>query len=192
MKVELLSGNGTRQRQPELTALLADAVEHGARLGFSPPLDRAAADAYWLEAAGAVARGEKELLVALDERGRVVGSAQLLLNPMLVGPDRAQVQKVMVKHSCRGRGIGAALMARIEQAAGANGRSVLVLDTTTGASGASAFCRRLGYQSAGDLTSRPPVSGGRPLNSTTFVKSLPAPGPFAAPGASLPPMAAAS
>jgi len=181
MKVELLSGTGTRQRRAELAALLGDAVAHGARLGFGLPLEAGAADAYWQGVASEVATGGRVLLVALDERGRLVGSAQLLLDERTLGRDRAQVQKVMVKHSCRGRGIGAALMARIEAEARAAGRSLLVLDTTTGASGASVFCRRMGYACAGEITTAAPFLGGRPLGRTSFVKRVPAPVPFPLP-----------
>src|SRR5476651_2264041 len=123
MKVELLSGTGTLLRQGELTALVIDAVEHGASIGFTVPLVYSDVERYWQGVARDVALGGRELFVALDERGRVIGSAQLALESPADSHQRADIQKVIVKHAVRGRGVGAALIARLEQEAQAGGRT---------------------------------------------------------------------
>jgi ribosomal protein S18 acetylase RimI-like enzyme len=174
MKVEMLSGTETMRRQGELTALIIDAVEHGASIGFTLPLDPAGVEQYWQAVAGDVAAGCKDLFVALDERGRVIGSAQLALESRANGRHRAEVQKVIVKHTLRGRGIGAALMARLEQEAQAGGRTVLFLDTSTGASGATVFYRRLGYSFVGSIPNYAANPDGRLVANAIFYKLIPA------------------
>jgi ribosomal protein S18 acetylase RimI-like enzyme len=173
MKVELLSGTDTQRRQEELIALTIDAVEHGASIGFTLPLAVTDIERYWQNVAGAVASGEKELFVALDERGRVIGSAQLALESKPNGRHRAEVQKVMVKHTLRGRGVGAALMARLEEEAQTGGRSVLFLDTSTGSAGATVFYRRLGYTFAGSIPNYAANPDGRLVPNAIFYKLLP-------------------
>jgi GNAT superfamily N-acetyltransferase len=179
MKTEKLSGTDTLRRLDELTELVADVVGHGASLGFGLPLVRSDVQAYWRMVAGEVASGEKELFVALDERGRVQGSAQLALESRTGGEHCADVQKVMVRHARRGRGIGAVLMLRLEDAAWLAGRTVLFLDAGRGASGATDFCRRLGYTFAGSIPASEGNLGGRLAASVLFFKSLPATRPAA-------------
>lgn len=135
MQITLLTKNETRRRLDELASLLTDAVRHGASIGYTRPLAAAEVGAYWRGVAGEVAAGRKILLAALDERGRLVGSAQLAIETRSNGRHRAEVQKLMVRHRARGRGIGAALMARLEEAARADGRTLLFLDTSIGAAG---------------------------------------------------------
>jgi ribosomal protein S18 acetylase RimI-like enzyme len=186
MKVELLSGTGTRQRQGELTALMIDAVEHGASIGFTLPVDQAEMEHYWQDVAGDVAAGRKELLVALDERGHVLGSAQLALESKPNGRHRAEVQKVIVKHTERGHGIGAALMARLEQEAQVAGRTVLFLDTSTGTGGATVFYRRLGYSFVGSIPNYAANPDGKIVANAIFYKLLPARESFSANGSRAP------
>jgi hypothetical protein len=49
--------------RPQLGALLADSVRHGASVGFLAPLDAADADAYWQRVEHAVAGSRCVLLV---------------------------------------------------------------------------------------------------------------------------------
>ncbi|HET7536287.1 MAG TPA: GNAT family N-acetyltransferase [Candidatus Didemnitutus sp.] len=128
---------------------------------------------YWQRVAGDVAAGNKELLVAVDDRGQVLGSAQLALESKANGRHRAEVQKVMVRHALRGRGIGAALMVRLEHEAQREGRSLLFLDTSTGASGATAFYRKLGYTFIGGIPNYAANPDGRLVANAIFYKLLP-------------------
>ena len=114
-----------------LVDLLADAVADGASVGFLAPLDRALAAAYVAERLAEVRAGRRVVLVARDG-GRIVGSVHLALAFDQNSAHRAEVQRLLVLRSHRGRGIGAALMRAVEGEARARGRTLLVLNTRTG------------------------------------------------------------
>ena len=59
-----------------LSDVLIDCVEGGASVSFMLPMSRAKAEAYWRDAAASVARGERVVLAAEDERG-IVGTVQV-------------------------------------------------------------------------------------------------------------------
>jgi GNAT superfamily N-acetyltransferase len=172
MKVEMLSGTETLRMQAELTTLLADAVGHGSSIGFMVPVGPDDLESYWREVAGEVASGRRLLLVALDDRRKVMGSGQIVFDPRDDGAHRAGVQKVVVRHALRGRGIGAALMVRLEFEASRAGRTLIYLDTTAGAQAAGAFYRRLGYRHPGSATPFAGDPATRLAPNTLFFKEL--------------------
>jgi acetyltransferase len=151
MEIVILEAPAIRERLGELSPLLRDAVEHGASMGFMLPLSEREIVDYWNGVAAQVAQGGKVVLAAIDSAGRVVGSAQLGLELRANGTHRAEVQKVMVLHAARGRGLGGRLMSRIEAEARARGRTLLFLDTSVGRSGAVEFYTRLGYTLCGGI-----------------------------------------
>jgi GNAT superfamily N-acetyltransferase len=108
VKIDLLSGETVAARLSELGGLLTDAVQNGASVGFVLPLADGEVEAYWHKVGAEVSAGHKLLFAAFDEDGRLVGSAQLTLEPRANGRHRAEVQKVMVLAAHRGRGLGAA------------------------------------------------------------------------------------
>jgi len=114
-----------------LTGLLKACVDAGASIGFLPPLERAESDAYWCEVFDDVARGTRILLVAVDD-DQAIGSVQLGLATKPNALHRGEVQKLIVHPDARRRGLGRALMERIEEAARRRGRTLLVLDTKRG------------------------------------------------------------
>jgi len=142
---------GILGRLDEFSALLRDAVEHGASVGYTLPLGRDEADGYWRGVAAGVAAGNRVLLAARRADGALLGSGQLALEMRSNGRHRAEVQKVLVFHAARGRGLGAVLMARLEAEAAARGRTLLFLDTSVGAGGAVEFYQKLGYLPAGGI-----------------------------------------
>ena len=115
----------------ELAEVLVDCVAGGASVSFMPPFGHEDAKAFFTKVAGEVARGEAALLVA-RVNGRIVGTVQLGLALPPNQPHRADVKKLLMHRSARGRGIGMALMTAAEEAARARGRSLLVLDTALG------------------------------------------------------------
>jgi hypothetical protein len=123
VKIDLLSRKIVTARLSELGGLLTDAVQNGAAVGFVLPLADGEVEAYWRKVGAEVSAGDKLLFAAFDEGGRLVGSAQLALEPRANGRHRAEVQKVMVL---------AALMTRVEAEARARGRALLFLDTSVG------------------------------------------------------------
>jgi len=130
--IESLSAEATVPDLPVLSALLADAVESGASIGFLPPLAPGEADAYWRTVVAALREDTRVLLVARDAAGAVVGSAQLELAVRPNARHRAEVAKVMVHTQARRQGIGRALMRAVEAEARRRGRTTLALDTRRG------------------------------------------------------------
>src|SRR5262249_29407497 len=115
-----------------LAALLIDAVESGASVGFLPPLEPDAACGYWQGVAQAAEAGGRVVLAAFDDADFLVGSVQLDLAPMPNGSHRAEVQKLFVSRAARGRGIARALMHAVEDEAHRAGRRLLVLGPRPG------------------------------------------------------------
>ncbi len=130
-----------------LSEILIDVVANGGSVSFMHPLSPASALAFWNNALLAAAREERIVLGAWD--GEVlVGTVTVLLDCPPNQPHRAEIAKLMMRPSHRGRGIAAALMRVAEDAAAARGRTLLVLDTAT-EGGASRLYAGLGYTLAG-------------------------------------------
>lgn len=146
MTIRSLDAAETRERIAQLTEVLLDCVEGGASVSFMLPMARATALAFWEKVLEAVARGERTLLVAEDDRG-IVGTVQLITDMPENQPHRADVAKLLVHRRARGAGIGRRLMEAVEDAARAQGRRVLVLDTAS--SNAERLYERLGWQRVG-------------------------------------------
>ncbi|MGL4242748.1 MAG: GNAT family N-acetyltransferase, partial [Beijerinckiaceae bacterium] len=86
-------------------------------------------------------------------------------------PFRADVAKMLVLRSHRGRGIGAALMQGIEAEALKAGKSLLILDTTAG-SAADRLYRRMGWTPFGTAPGYAYAPDGRPDDATFFYKQI--------------------
>src|SRR6058998_3820746 len=129
--IEPLDQAGAVERAGQLAALLRDAVDSGASVGFLPPLDAAQARKYWEDVQAAMRAGTRLLLVAIED-GVVVGSVQLDLASMPNARHRAEMMKLFVDRRARKRGIARALIAAAENAARANGRTLLIADTRRG------------------------------------------------------------
>ncbi len=79
---------------------------------------------------------------ARDETGRALGIAALVPSP----GDTAELKRMFVHPEGRGRGLGAALLVRIEADAAARGIRELVLETGPLHAAALALYRRQGYR----------------------------------------------
>lgn len=120
---------------PSLEAVLSDAVESGASIGFMLPLDRSEIAEYWAGIAQMVISKKKYLLVVLNDQSEIVGTAQLEPAGKSNGRHRAEVQKVIVLARCRQQGIGKLLMHEVDRYAATIGRTLLLLDTRANDSG---------------------------------------------------------
>jgi len=149
----------------QLAALLIDAVDSGASVGFMPPLSGAEALAYWREVIAAMRAGNRVLLVASDG-DRVQGSVQLALETRANGDHRAEVMKIFVHRSARRRGLAKALMGEVESTARRSGRTLLVLDTRKGGEAEQLF-ESIGYVRAGEVPEYA-RSGDGSLHTTVF------------------------
>jgi len=154
----------------QLAAVLVDCVEGGASVSFMSPFSQAQALAFFRKIASSVTSGDTLLLVA-KLGGRIVGTVQLGLDTPPNQPHRADVRKMLVHRSARRFGIGAALMARIEDEARRLGRWLLVLDTVPGESGYRVY-KRAGWIECGVIPDYAMFPDGRLCDTTLFWKRL--------------------
>jgi len=132
---------------PSLSALLKDAVDRGASLGFLPPLSIDEAAAYWYGIARDVHEGARCIVVA-SRSGEIIGVGQLVLPSLAAQRHRAEVQKLCVTFGARGQGVGRRLMEALHREAARRDRSLLVL-TTRRDEYPQLFYQNLGYALVG-------------------------------------------
>ena len=80
----------------ELAQVLCDCVEGGASVGFMLPMSRAKAERFWRGVAASQARQEREVFVAEDGDGAIVGTVQVVWAQPENQPHRADVAKMLV------------------------------------------------------------------------------------------------
>ncbi|AOZ10438.1 GNAT family N-acetyltransferase [Cupriavidus malaysiensis] len=158
-------------RAGALADVLIDCVEGGASVSFMLPLSRATAQAFWQGVAQGVARGERILLVAEDAQGEILGTVQLITAQPENQPHRADVAKMLVCRRARRRGVARRLMAALDAAARAAGKSVLVLDTVTGGD-AERLYERAGWLRVGTVPNYALMPDGSLCGTTFFHKQL--------------------
>jgi ribosomal protein S18 acetylase RimI-like enzyme len=146
LEVVVLDAPAAEAAAGELADVLADCVADGASVSFMSPFSREDAAAYFRQVSASVGRGET-VLVAARLGGKVVGTVQLGLDTPPNQPHRADVKKMLTHRSARRRGVGAALLARVEVEAKARGRTILVLDTAS--DDAERLYSRAGWQRVG-------------------------------------------
>jgi GNAT superfamily N-acetyltransferase len=164
-----------RERADELASALADVlidcVEGGASVSFMLPLPREKALAFWRGVLDGAARGERVLLVAETTEGRIIGTVQLITALPDNQPHRADIAKMLVHRDARRRGVAGLLMAAVDQAARAEHKTVLVLDTVTGGD-AERLYQRAGWHSAGSVPNYALMPDGAYCATTFFHKQL--------------------
>lgn len=159
-----------REHRAGLIALLQATVREGAPLGFLHPVSESDAGDYWDRTLASLARGERLLILALEDRA-VVGAVQLELADKQNARHRAEVQKLAVLPSHRGARIGKALMSAVEDEARRLNRTLLILDTREGGF-AERFYERLGWQRSGRIPDFMRDERGRPHAAIIFHKQL--------------------
>ncbi|MFQ3456649.1 GNAT family N-acetyltransferase [Bradyrhizobium sp. UFLA01-814] len=130
-----------------LRELLTETVAGGGSVSFMHPLSPDDADAFWQDALGAAARGERVVLGAFTGND-LIGTVTLLLKLPPNQPHRAEIAKMMTRIAHRHRGVATELMRAAEQLAITHGRTLLVLDTAE-EDGAAPLYERLGFQLTG-------------------------------------------
>jgi GNAT superfamily N-acetyltransferase len=86
-------------------------------------------------------------------------------------PHRADIKKMLVHRIARNRGIGAALMARVEEEARRKGRWLLVLDTVPGENGHRVY-QRAGWTETGIIPDYALFPDGRICDTAVMWKRL--------------------
>jgi GNAT superfamily N-acetyltransferase len=154
----------------ELSAVLVDCVAGGASVSFMAPFSQADGLKFFRGVAASVAAGDTVLIAAkLD--GRIVGTVQLGLDTPPNQPHRADVKKMLVHRAARSRGIGAALMAAVEEEAKKRGRWLVVLDTVPGMSGYRLY-QRAGWTQSGIIPNYALMPDGALCDTAVFWKRL--------------------
>jgi GNAT superfamily N-acetyltransferase len=171
VEIQALDATAYEAAIPDLARLLVDAVDSGASVSFLAGLDEDRAGAWWSDRARLVASGEIVPHVA-RQGARIVGAVLLILSTNENSPHRAEIAKLLVDRSARGRGIASALLAAAEALALARGRTLLVLDTVTG-SPAERLYLRLGWQAVGSIPGFALDVAGRAEAATVMWKRLP-------------------
>lgn len=161
----------TAEQIDGLADVLVDCVEGGASVSFMAPFAREQAQRFWTLVAADVASAARALLVAEDERGVIVGTVQLALATPPNQPHRADVAKLLVHRSARGRGVATQLMKTLEQTAAQLQRHLLVLDTVTGGV-AERLYEQLGWVRVGVVPDYALFPQGGYCDTTIFYKSL--------------------
>ena len=148
LEITELDAAGVEAAIVELAEVLADCVNGGASVNFMLPYETADAVLFFHKVIAAMQRGEIVLLAA-KLGGRIVGTVQLGLDTPPNQPHRGEVKKLLVHRAARNRGVGAALMQRIEDIAKQRGRTLLVLDTASDS--AERLYERGGWQRLGTI-----------------------------------------
>ena len=154
----------------ELADVLVDCVAGGASVNFMSPYSHEEALAFFKKVAASVASSDLVLLAAKSD-GKIVGTVQLGLEVPPNQRHRADIKKMLVHRASRGRGIGAALMAAIEEEARQRGRWLVVLDTVPGESGHRLYLRA-GWQQSGTVPDYAMFPDGRLCDTAIMWKRL--------------------
>ena len=131
----------------DLVDIFEETVNGGAPLGFMPPITRDESREYWVSLMPDLASGSRMLLVASVEN-RIVGAGQLELSRRGNSPHRAEIQRLFVAPSMRGKGVGSTLMRALHHLARQYGRTLLMLNTRRGEMPEQLY-RSLGYREVG-------------------------------------------
>ena len=154
----------------QLCELLIDCVEGGASVGFMSRMTRDKAEVFWRGVAIGLARGDRALVVALDDADCIVGTAQAVWAPQENQPHRADIAKMLVHRRARRSGAGAALLHAAESLARDAGKTLLVLDTASDA--AERLYERGGWQRVGRIPNYALMPDGAPCDTVVFYKQL--------------------
>ncbi|MEP7062865.1 MAG: GNAT family N-acetyltransferase [Betaproteobacteria bacterium] len=172
--IDALTAAAVRDRIDELVALLDDALQSNASVGFVLPVAEGELEAFWNEVALDIDDGLRQLLVA-STQGRIIGTVMLAPAMKANQPHRADVQKLLVARAWRGRGVATSLMQRVEALAAQMGRWLLTLDTRRD-SDADRLYRRHGYVGIGSIPDYATDADRRFASCTFFYKALARPG----------------
>jgi GNAT superfamily N-acetyltransferase len=154
----------------ELAAVLIDCVEGGASVSFMHPLSLERALSFWRGVAEGVASGQRALFVSEDEAG-ITGTVQLILQQPDNQPHRADLAKMLVHRRARRCGVGAELLRAAEAVAVECGKTLLVLDSVTGESGARLY-ERHGWVRVGDIPGYALLPRGGLCSTSVYYRNL--------------------
>jgi GNAT superfamily N-acetyltransferase len=168
--IRRLESREARVHLDALAAVLVDCVAGGASVGYLAPFGLADGRRAFQGFVDEV-EARRRILLAAFGGDELVGTVQLVTGLPPNQPHRAEVAKLLVLRSARGRGVGQALMEAAEAEARAAGKTLLMLDTTA-ASAADRLYRRLGWTPFGTVPGHALMPDGSSSDTTFFWKEL--------------------
>jgi GNAT superfamily N-acetyltransferase len=153
-----------------LAAVLEDCVAGGASVNYMAPFSRDDARAAFEGMIAEIEQGRRLLLCAFAGAD-LVGTVQVITALPPNQPHRGEIAKLLVRRDARRRGIAQRLMQRAEAEARAAGKTLLLLDTVTGADGERLYAR-LGWTRVGVVPGFALFPDRRPCDTTYFFKSI--------------------
>ena len=156
-----------------LSTLLRACIEEGAALGFVFPLSEQSIEMYWDDVHAQLKQGTRWLWIATIH-GELIGGVQLELAGKPNARHRCELQKLLVHPLWRRKGLGSALVSKVEHVALCRGRTLIMLDTQCASAGDRLY-RNLGYTEAGHVPGFFYANDGRPDTTIIFYKHLAAP-----------------
>jgi GNAT superfamily N-acetyltransferase len=168
--IRRLTAQEAREHLQALARVLHDCVEGGASVSFMFPFSQADAQRFFSKVIDGIDAGDRVLLAAF-EGDTLVGTVQIVTATPPNQPHRAEIAKLLVHRSARGKGVAAALMAAVEQHARVAGKTLLMLDTVTG-SAAERLYQRLNWTKAAVIPRYAMFPDGRWCDTTIFWKQL--------------------
>jgi GNAT superfamily N-acetyltransferase len=170
LSIQLLSPDEYASACPRLGQILAACVQGGASVGFLTPFHAADGEAFFRSLQPAI-DAEARLVFGAYAEGQLAATVQMILNMPPNQPHRAEIAKMLVHPSFRGRGIAKALLAALEMEARVRGKSLLVMDTVRGEAADSLY-RQCGYQICGVIPNYALYPDGRFCDTVVFFKQL--------------------
>ena len=167
--IALLPAGEAEAALDALSEILVDCVVGGASVSFMLPFGLDDARAYWRKMVEDAVRGDRVLFGATLD-GRLVGTVQLALAGPPNQTHRADIAKLLVHRSARGRGLGRALLTAAEAEAKARGRTLLTMDTASDT--AERLYLDLGYVRVGVIPGYARLPDGPLCDTTVFYKQL--------------------
>ena len=170
VEVKRLEASAARDAVGDLAAVLVDAVEGGDSVSFMDGFSTDDARAFYESLLPELERGTRVLLAAYVD-GELVGTVQLVHAWPPNSQHRADVAKLLVHRSARGRGVGRALMEQLEHEARVDGKTLLILDTVAERA-ADRLYGRLGWTRLGTVPDYALDPDGSLCDATFFYKHL--------------------
>ncbi len=168
-QVRTLAADEARSLAPALAEILVDCVAGGASVNFMAPYLKSDALRFWEKVADAVDARALAVLVA-EVDGVAQGTVQVSYDMPPNQPHRADIRKLLVHRRARRLGLGRALMLAADRDAMVHGRSLLCLDTASGA--AERLYAGLGWQRVGVIPGYALWPHGGYCDTTIFYKRL--------------------
>lgn len=143
---------------------------------FKPPLDASRMQTWWEDRVQEVVAGKRDIFLQMGSNPatgeeELAGLVSLSIPFSETGPFRGDVEKLLVSPEHRRKGIAKALMAKLEEAARAKGRTLLSLDAVTGEP-AEKIYPKLGYIQVGIIPEYAFAPDGSLKGATFFYKNL--------------------